>query len=246
MAQTTHASTRRRPAPAGTRGRQEVTTAACARIRELIVSGRLAPGSPLIETDLSARLGVSRTPVRAALQRLQQEGFVHALAVGQVSRTVVAPLTAEDMGEVFLMTGALEASAVRLAAALEPARRLDLATGMARTNSALREAISLRPPDLARAQDEHVRFHRAFTTAAGPRLAAELAVIQPQAERYGRVYTSAVLLAFDEVLGEHEAIVAAVGKGDADAAEEAVARSWRGAARRYREVVTILGERGNW
>ena len=64
--------------PSGGYGRQEVTALAYGRLRELIVSGRLAPGAPLIETDLSKRLGVSRTPVRAALQRLQQEGFVGA------------------------------------------------------------------------------------------------------------------------------------------------------------------------
>jgi DNA-binding GntR family transcriptional regulator len=227
-------------------GRQEVTGAAYGRLRDLIVSGRLAPGSPLIETDLSVRLGVSRTPVRAALQRLQQEGFVQAVAMGRMERMVVAPLTAEDMNEVFLMAGALEASAARLAAALGPDRRTAMADEMSRANAGLRAASSARPPDLALAQELNARLHRAFTAAAGPRLAAELAVLQPQAERYGRVYTSAVLFAFEEALDEHDAIESALRTGDQDAAEAAVARSWRGAARRYRQVVTILGERGSW
>jgi DNA-binding GntR family transcriptional regulator len=222
------------------------TTASIRRLRDLIVAGRLAPGSPLIETDLSARLGVSRTPVRAALQRLQQEGFVQAIAVGRMERMVVAPLTAEDMDEVFLMAGVLEASAARLAAALGPDQRAAMADEMARANAGLRTASTAHPPDLALAQDLDARFHRAFTAAAGPRLAAELAVLQPQAERYGRVYTSAVLFAFEEALDEHDAIETALRAGDAEAAEAAVARSWRGAARRYRGVVTILGERGNW
>src|SRR5687768_9042809 len=66
------------------------------RLRELIVRGRLAPGARIIETVIAARLGVSRTPVRAALQRLQQEGYVVVASPGQQSRMAVAPLTQED------------------------------------------------------------------------------------------------------------------------------------------------------
>jgi DNA-binding GntR family transcriptional regulator len=44
------------------------------QLRELIVWGKLAPGPRIIETDVATRLGVSRTPVRSAVQRLQQEG----------------------------------------------------------------------------------------------------------------------------------------------------------------------------
>jgi len=241
-----------RPAPAAWNlpagnGRQEVTALAYGRLRELIVSGRLAPGAPLIETDLSNKLGVSRTPVRAALQRLQQEGFVGASVSGQMLRAFVAPLTAEDMREVFLMVGALEASAARLAAGLPGLAREALAREMEGLALALRAAATARPPDLVRALDLHLAFHRAFVAAAaGPRLVAELEVLQPQAERYERVYAGAVVYAFEEAASEHDDIVAAIRAGDAEAAERAVARNWRGCADRYRQVVTILGERGNW
>jgi DNA-binding GntR family transcriptional regulator len=227
--------------------RTEVTSSAYQRLRDLIVAGRLAPGAPLVETELSARLGVSRTPVRAALQRLQQEGFVTASRAGSMLRAAVAPLTAEDMREVFLMVGALESATARLAAGLEPAAREALADEMATLAAGLHAASSSRPPDIVRAHEMHVRFHRACTAAgAGPRLLAELDVLQPQAERYERVYASAIVLAFDEASREHTAIVEAIRAGDADAAERAVQRNWRGSAERYGQVVTILGERGNW
>lgn len=227
--------------------RRHVSASAYERLRGLIVSGRLAPGAPLIETDVSARLGASRTPVRAALQRLQQEGFVTAVSVGQMVRVIVAPLTADDMREVFLMAGALEAAGARLTAGLEAGRRRALVAELEQLNDGLRAASESRPPDLVRAQDLHATLHRGFSlAAAGPRLRAELEVLQPQAERYERVYTSAVIFAFQESLEEHAAIIAALGAGDGDAAEQAVWRNWRGCARRYREVVTILGERGNW
>ncbi len=231
-----------RPVP-----RREATSSAYRRLRDLIVTGRLAPGAPLIETELAARLGVSRTPVRAALQRLQQEGLASASRAGSMLRAVVAPLTAEDMREVFLMTGALEAAAARMTTALDEAGRHALADQMARLTDRLHVAASSRPPDIAGALDAHVRFHRALTAAgAGPRLLAELEVLQPQAERYERVYAGAVVHAFDEAAREHAAIVDALRAGEADGAERAVQRHWRASAARYRQVVTILGERGNW
>jgi DNA-binding GntR family transcriptional regulator len=225
----------------------EVGAGAYQRLRDLIVSGRLAPGAPLIETDLSRRLGVSRTPIRAALQRLQQEGFVSASPMGQTLRTAVAPLTADDMREVFLMAGALEGAAARLAAGLPSEVRAPLGAELRRLQTELCTAVTARPPDIVRAHDAQVRFHRIFVEAgAGARLLAELDVLQPQAERYQRVYATAMIYAFDEVVREHEAIANAIGEGDPDSAELLVGRSWRFAADRYRQVVTILGERGNW
>jgi DNA-binding GntR family transcriptional regulator len=227
--------------------RREATSSAYQRVRDLIVSGRLAPGAPLVEAELSLRLGVSRTPVRAALQRLQQEGFVTASRAGTMLRAIVAPLTADDMREVFLMVGALESAAARLAAGLDPARRLRLADGLAETAGELREASAARPPDVVRAHDLHVRFHRTCSAAAaGPRLLLELDVLQPQAERYQRVYTSAIVHGSDDAAREHWAIVEAIRGGDQDGAERAVTHNWRASAERYGQVVTILGERGNW
>jgi len=227
--------------------RKEATSSAYRRIRDLIVAGRLAPGAPLVEADVSARLGVSRTPVRAALQRLQQEGFAGTSNAGRMLRAIVAPLTADDMREVFLMAGALEATAARLAAALDEDRRGALAGELSDLAAGLREASTARPPDVARALDLHARFHRAFAgAAAGPRLLAELGVLQPQAERYERVYASAAVSAPDETARHHAALVDALRAGDADGAERAVARDWRGAVDRYAHVVTILGERGRW
>jgi DNA-binding GntR family transcriptional regulator len=114
-------------------------------------------------------------------------------------------------------------------------------------NTGLREATASRPPDLVRVQELHARFHRTFTNAAaGPRLLGELNVLQPQAERYERVYTSGLVFAYEEALQEHDAIISALLAGDPDAAEDAVSRNWRGGAHRYGQAVAILGERGNW
>jgi DNA-binding GntR family transcriptional regulator len=228
-------------------GAKPVTAAAYRRLRELIVSGRLAPGAPLAEVELTERLGVSRTPVRAALQRLRQEGFVTPSRAGKMLRAMVAPLTAGDLREVFLMTGALESAAARLAAGLEPDRRARLAAALDRLAGELRDAWAARPPDAARAHDLHARFHRVCPeAAAGPRLLAELDVLQPQAERYQRVYAGGIARASAAEAREHAAVVEAIRAGDMDAAEQAVTHHWRASADRCGEAVTVLGERGNW
>src|SRR5919197_1241116 len=89
-----------------------------ARLRELIVQGMLAPGSRIVETEIATRLGVSRTPVREALQRLLQEGYVIDTLGTQQSRLTVAPLTREDVHELLNVVGALEGIAARPAAEL--------------------------------------------------------------------------------------------------------------------------------
>jgi DNA-binding GntR family transcriptional regulator len=218
------------------------------RLRALVVNGALAPGSPLIESDLSARLNLSRTPVRAALLRLEQEGFVRFRASGaRARRAVVSPLTTDDLREVFLMVGALEATAAREAAALESERREALEAELDRANEAMRAALAGRPPLLTLAQDEHVRFHRACVDAvAGPRLCAELDVLAPQAERYQRVYSAATMYAADEFLAAHEAIMAAIRRRQPDVAEQSVAADWRLAAQRHADLIAVMGERGNW
>jgi len=216
-------------------------------LQELIISGRLAPGAPLIETDLSLRLHLSRTPVRAALQRLQQEGFVVGSRVGHMIRSVVAPLTADDMRELFTMIGALEGVVARRAAELDAARRQTVAHELSRLNKEMHRAVKTRPPQIAYAQDLHEQFHQVVVdVAAGPRLRTMLEALHPQMERYGRAYTGASILQFDDSLKEHEAIIAAIRTGDPDAAELSTSVNWRNGAERYRRTVELHGERGQW
>jgi DNA-binding GntR family transcriptional regulator len=216
------------------------------QLQELIISGRLAPGAPLIETDLSLRLHLSRTPVRAALQRLQQEGFVVGSRVGHMMRSVVAPLTAEDMRELFTMIGALEGVVARRAAELEAPKRQTIVQELTRLNKEMQRAVKTRPPQIAYAQDLHEQFHQVVLDVAGPRLRTMLDALHPQMERYGRAYTGASILHFDDSLKEHDAIIAAIRGGDADAAERSTSENWRNGAERYRRTVELQGERGKW
>ncbi|GAB3125452.1 GntR family transcriptional regulator [Glaciibacter psychrotolerans] len=83
------------------------------RLRDDIINWRLQPGTPLAEVEVSARIGVSRTPVREALSRLIAEGLVS----NNSGRTaIVTPVSREHIERLYELREALETQAARLAA----------------------------------------------------------------------------------------------------------------------------------
>src|SRR5262249_34954451 len=86
--------------------------AAYERLRDWILDGTLAPEEPLRDEALAEALGMSRTPVREALQRLTDDGLVVTTAT---RRSYVSPLSLQQARDTFPMVAALEALAVRLA-----------------------------------------------------------------------------------------------------------------------------------
>lgn len=89
------------------------STRAYTELRSLIVSWDLPPGSPLNEVQLAERLGISRTPLRQAIQRLAHEGLVR-LTPGRGAQ--VSEITLQDVVSLFQMREALETYAARLCA----------------------------------------------------------------------------------------------------------------------------------
>jgi DNA-binding GntR family transcriptional regulator len=81
------------------------------RMRAAILSGELAPGAKLIETELADRFGTSRGPIREAIRELAREGLVSELPR---RGTQVSMLTAQDLSEVYAVREALEVSASRI------------------------------------------------------------------------------------------------------------------------------------
>jgi DNA-binding GntR family transcriptional regulator len=218
------------------------------QLRELIVRGRLAPGGRIIETDLANRLGVSRTPVRDALRLLQQEGFVLSDSAGGFkSRLTVAPLTKEDARELYRIVGRVEGMAARQTAELEPAARAELAEKLKSLNHGLRDLAHTGRGDPNRIFKLDLSFHRSIVEAsAGPRLLTLHNGIQPQTERYWRLYASAIVDRLGISVAEHAQIVQAIEDGDGDAAERGVQINWENGAQRLCKVIDSLGERGSW
>ncbi|MGH8738948.1 MAG: GntR family transcriptional regulator [Burkholderiales bacterium] len=96
------------------RARRPLHEEAIDQLRDLIVRGELMPGSRLNERVLSARLGVSRTPLREAIKLLATEGLVHLLPN---RGAVAAPIERERIRETLAVMGALESLAGELACA---------------------------------------------------------------------------------------------------------------------------------
>src|SRR5258705_6333434 len=143
------------------------------RLRDLIVQGQLAPGSRVVETEVASRLGVSRTPVREALQRLQQEGFVVGAPGAQQARLTVAPLTRSDVHELLNIVGELEGLGARWAAALDAPDRHALAKELRALNVEFHRLARGVPLDHGALYEADERLHRKIVEAsAGPRLLA--------------------------------------------------------------------------
>ena len=216
------------------------------RLRELIVQGQLEPGTRIIETEVAERLGVSRTPVREALQRLQQEGYVLASEHSQQSRLTVAPLTRDDVHELLNILGAVEGLAARAAALQEGSARAELVRRLDAANAEFLDAARTTSPEQSRLFEADERFHGSIVAAgAGPRLLSLHHAVKPQAERYIRTYISLLISDVTRSSGEHERIVEAISAGDAPAAQAAVEQNWRHAADRLGESIDRTGTRSD-
>lgn len=217
------------------------------RLRHLIVGGQLAPGSRIVETDVADRLDMSRTPVRSALQRLRQEGYVEASERGKRSGSFVAPLTAEDARELLFIMGMLESLAARHCAEAPDVERATVVEELEALNRELRGAAADEGGDRSRILALDREFHWTFVRAgAGSRLRTLHDMVRPQTERYLRFYLDGLADRIDDSIEEHEAIVHALREADAAGAEKAVRTSWRNGAERLTAVIERRGEWGSW
>jgi DNA-binding GntR family transcriptional regulator len=231
---------------ASVNGEADNVTRAYQTLRVVIVSGQLPPGSRISERIMADRLGLSRTPVRSALHRLEQEGFVAANGRGRERRLYVAPLTMDDGREVFFIVGHLEGLAARTAALLPAARRREIVKKLREANAEL-EAESRRPGSSDRYFELDHEFHSRYVEGVvGPRLLTLHRAIKPQSDRYSRLYVSVLLDRLATSVKEHEKIARSIAKGDADAAQRAAETNWHNAAERLTRIIAMQGERGSW
>lgn len=196
------------------------------RLRATIVDGSLKPGTQLSEVELASSFGVSRGPVREALQRLIQEG----LLVSEAHRGVFVPvLTDDDVRDVYVAREALESAAVRsiissatTAAAHESLDRLVTRMGEA-------EAAG----DWAAVGNIDLEFHVALVDASSSlRLRRMFSTVISETRLCLGVLTADD--ARDDLVEEHRLICAAMKDGDADEALAVLKRHFDDA------VVTLL------
>jgi DNA-binding GntR family transcriptional regulator len=129
------------------------------QLRDEILDGRLAAGSRLVEAELAERFGVSRGPIRDALQELARSG----LALDLPRRgTFVCSLTERDLEEVYVIRRAIEEAAARLT--IERADEADVAVMFEAVTAA---ETAYGGDDLAAAWDADMAFHRTYCRLSG-------------------------------------------------------------------------------
>ena len=184
--------------------------AVLAELRRMLVTGELAPGSPVRQEALAERLGVSRVPLREALKVLEGEGqVVYAAHRGYV----VAELSVDDLVEVYRLRELLEAEAVRRA--VEQLTDDDVAALHA---AASEVDVADRTGDVALITAANRRFHFLLFDLAGmPRLTRTLRQLWDATDVYRSVYF-AERANRGRIHDEHLALVDALARRDAEAA----------------------------
>lgn len=186
-------------------GRTNISADAANAIRDLIATGQLREGERVNEVHLAGRLGVSRTPLREALNRLAAEG---ALLVRPKRGMFVRPLTLEEFDQIYAIRPLVEPEALRLAG-IPDAAQLDRIEAI---NSTLKRVKG----EAAIALDD--AWHLELIASCSNQVLLD--IIANMIERTRR-YELALMREAKNVAtatGEHEAVMAALRAGDLDAA----------------------------
>lgn len=199
-------------------------------IRAMILSGELSPGEQLSEEALAERCGVSRTPVRDALRRLEAELLVRK---NDSQRSFVADWSLGDVADAFELRAMMEGYAARRAA-----ERMDDATleRLRACNSAIYAAIRGKSVDVSAFLEHNRDFHEIILeTADSRRLTSLLGALIEQpvvwrtAQHYGRE-------AFNRSHSEHDDLLAAFSRKDGAWAEAIMAGHIRRAFHAYADA----------
>jgi DNA-binding GntR family transcriptional regulator len=187
-------------------------------LKRWIVDGTLTPGEKVRDLELADRLGVSRMPVREALNRLADEGFVE-MSANRWTR--VTPLDPEDAKQIYPIIWSLERLAISMAAPQLGAHEM---AAMERCNARLRRALDAGDPVEASRADAD--FHQVFIDATGnPELGKILSSVKVKLRRLEVAYFGGSLVA-SRSIEEHEAVIDALRQGDVQRAADAVQQNW--------------------
>lgn len=203
-------------------------------LRDEIVSHTLKPGDILNTVELSKRLGVSRTPIREALNRLISIGLVEE---APHRSCCVKKLSADQLIEIYYIRAALSGVAARLAATriseADKKQLADLCDQMEKTDE----------PDQSKAMLEKNReFHNIIIAAANsPRLEDILEQYYSQSQQY-RALALELPGRFAEICAEHRKIAGALARGDKDGAEAYTREHYFNTARRIAQAFQMSSE----
>ena len=218
------------PPPQTSTARQSLVHRAYQEIRRRILDNEYPPAHQVLEQDLAADLGMSRTPMREALVRLQNENFIQLIPRHGMR---VVPLSLQDLRDTYEVLTALELAAVERLVRSNPDRR-----ALAPLDRALDDmdaALKQRDRDAWVKADE--RFHRTLIDLCGNRRLAAVAYTLWDHGHRARMTTVRLRPALGSSNKEHRDVVEAIKRGDW---REARALHTKHRARTSQEIIDLL------
>ena len=202
-------------------------------LRNKIISLQISPGQMLIEGQLTEMFGVSRTPVREAIIRLIQEGFL----VEDSGRIYVVSLTLDDIKEIYQVREALEGMAVKIIAEQTNAEFINK---LEKIHQEL--TVSLHEKKYSQFFNIDGLFHGTIIDAAGnSRIKEIFAKYDAQIGRI-RYLTAITPNRMELTIDEHRAIITALESNKPDVAEQAVAKHACNVSQTIENVLSDFGE----
>jgi DNA-binding GntR family transcriptional regulator len=185
------------------------------RIKDAIQHADLTPGQPLSETQLSKLLGISRTPIREAIQQLSQEGLVRVIPGRAVT---VASRSVQDVLNAVHLRTLLEPELARLVAMSATAGQQE---GLRQTLQDMETAI--RENDPSAWSKANTRYHQILSDACPNPLLGELVLqVCNRVHHLANIDSQTNPARLAACTGEHQRIVEAIVAKDAEAAEQAM------------------------
>jgi len=208
-------------------------------LEQRIVEGELSNGKRLDETELSGFYGVSRTPVREALQRLAESGLAEHLPR---RGTFVRSPSLSQLVEMFEVMAELECMAIRLAARRATSNDID---ALEKDNETCRAAVAAN--DTKKYYEINARLHgRIYQMSGNSFLANEARRLHDRLRPFRRLQLR-VRGRMEESMAEHDIILAALRDGDADSAMETMKKHITIVGVRFNDLVSsfnrIMGDR---
>ena len=208
-------------------------------LEQRIVEGELSNGKRLDETELSGFYGVSRTPVREALQRLAESGLAEHLPR---RGTFVRSPSLSQLVEMFEVMAELECMAIRLAARRATSNDID---ALEKDNETCRAAVAAN--DTKKYYEINARLHgRIYQMSGNSFLADEARRLHDRLRPFRRLQLR-VRGRMEESMAEHDIILAALRDGDADRAMETMKKHITIVGVRFNDLVSsfnrIMGDR---
>ena len=201
----------------------------------------------MAEQEIAQRMGLSRTPVREAMRKLEQDGFLVGVGSPRRAQRIVAPLTAADLVDLYNLVAVLEGEAARVVAKLPGPTRHELGLELQELEATYKKLGSEEAPDYDRLFEAHNAVHIRFVESSdSPRLRRILDTIRPQIDRYEYNYAPLVGPDYHDTFEEHDEMVYELHSGTPDGAEHAVRRNWVNSGTRLLAAIKRTGPKGDW